>query len=34
MIKNYNLIIRQLIENLPNKKPLDPDDEFELFNKI
>ena len=34
MIKNYNLIVRQLIENLPNKKPLDPDDEFEEFNKI
>ncbi len=34
MIKNYNLITRQLIENLPNKKPLDPDDEFEEFNKI
>ena len=34
MIKNYNLIVRQLIENLPTKKPLDPDDEFEEFNKI
>lgn len=34
MLKNYNLVIKQLIENLPNKKPLDPDDEFEVFNKI
>ena len=34
MLKNYNLVIKQLIENLPNKKPLDPDDEFEEFNKI
>ena len=34
IIKNYNLIVRQLRENLPSKRPLDPDDEFEEFNKI
>ncbi len=33
MIKNYNLTIKQLIEYLPEKKQITPDDEFLEFQK-
>lgn len=33
MIKNYNLTTKQLLEHLPPKKVLTPDDAFEAFQK-
>ena len=34
MVKNYIVIIRQLNEELPKNKKINPEDEFDQFNNL